>query len=324
MRVQPAAAAPPDHSSCLPVDIRRLPWIRRLAADYVYNFEGLAPFVAGSPADPAAWAAAEARAAGHGRNRAAIAAVLAAQQEARGAPQAARDAAGRLADPSSVAVLTGQQAGLFGGPLFTLLKALTALGIAETLAREDGVPAVAVFWIDAEDHDWDEVRSCAFLDANLDTATAGLPPRSGPESAVGSTRLDPGITAAIDALAAGLPPTEFTAPLLERLRAVYAPGATMAQAFGRWLESLLGHRGLVVFDAADPAAKPLVADLFAREIRGARGDRASRRGGRRRARRARLPRPGRARGGLGGALPLRRRPRAPRPPRPGRPIHRGR
>src|SRR4029450_12256819 len=67
----------------------------------------------------------------------------------------------------TVAVVTGQQAGLFGGPLFTLLKALTALRLADQVRTEHGVPTVAVFWIDAEDHDWDEVKSCNVLDADM-------------------------------------------------------------------------------------------------------------------------------------------------------------
>ncbi len=60
--------------------------------------------------------------------------------------------------------------------------------------------------------------------------------------------------------------TEFTADVLAGLRDAYGTGAGMADAFGRWLERVLGSHGLVVYDAADPAAKPLVADLFRREI----------------------------------------------------------
>ena len=97
----------------------------------------------------------------------AIAEVLAAQQERRGAPPAARAAAERLGDPATVAVVTGQQAGAFGGPLFTLLKAVTAIQLARRVSADQGVSAVAVFWVDAEDHDWEEVRSCTVLDAEL-------------------------------------------------------------------------------------------------------------------------------------------------------------
>src|ERR1700737_3705212 len=86
-----------------------------------------------------------------------IADIITAQQQRRGAPRRAVDAARQLAHPDTVAVVTGQQAGLFGGPLFTLHKALTALKLADQIAHTHRVPVVPVFWIDAEDHDWDEV-----------------------------------------------------------------------------------------------------------------------------------------------------------------------
>jgi len=251
----------------LPIDIRRFPWIRKLAADYVFDHSGLADFYSGNPDDPAAWRDAIARTHQHKRQHDGIAGIVQAQQRARGAPETAISAAALLRDPKTVAVVTGQQAGLFGGPLFTLLKAITALRLAEQVRTEHGVPTVAVFWIDAEDHDWDEVKSCRVLDAGMKplSIAAGDPPQAhtGP---VARVRLDESVSAAIDALEAALPATEFTRDLIDGLRRAYAPGAGMADAFGRWLESLLGRLGLVVFDASDPAAKPLVAHIFAREI----------------------------------------------------------
>ena len=100
------------------------------------------------------------------RPRAAIVAMLEAQQARRDSPPAARAAVAALADPSTVAIVTGQQAGLFGGPLFTLLKAVTAIRLSARLSREHGVTAVPVFWIDAEDHDWDEIAGCGVLAAD--------------------------------------------------------------------------------------------------------------------------------------------------------------
>ena len=61
--------------------------------------------------------------------------------------------------------VTGQQAGLFGGPLYTLLKAVTAIRVAARASRDHGITVVPVFWIDAEDHDWNEIASCGVLDA---------------------------------------------------------------------------------------------------------------------------------------------------------------
>ena len=254
-------------SSRIPVDIRRLPWIKPLVVDYAFDHARVAPFFAGDPRDPRAWREAIARTRSHKRERDGIANILVAQQHVRGAPAEAVAAADRLRDPETVAVVTGQQAGLFGGPLFTLLKALTAVQLTERLRSDHGVPAVAIFWIDAEDHDWDEVKSCGVLDASLTRRTVAVadPPGSHVEP-VARVRLDVTIDAAIEELVAALPQTEFTESLIASMRAAYAPGAGMVDAFARWMESVLGRRGLVVFDSADPAAKPFVAPLFTREI----------------------------------------------------------
>jgi bacillithiol biosynthesis cysteine-adding enzyme BshC len=250
-----------------PIEIRRFPWIKRLASDYAFDHARVAEFFAGNPADPAAWRDAVARAQRHPRDRERIADVVMAQQRRRGAPADALAAAARLRDPLSVAIVTGQQAGLFGGPLFTLLKAITTLRLAERTAADCGVPTVAVFWIDAEDHDWNEVQSCGVLNTDLELVrmALGRPPGAG-EGPVAHVRLDSSIEEAVTMLAATVPATEFTPGLVDALRAAYAPGAGMVEAFGRWLETWLGPRGLVVFDSSDPAAKPLAASLFAREI----------------------------------------------------------
>jgi bacillithiol biosynthesis cysteine-adding enzyme BshC len=254
-------------TSRIPIDIRRFPWIRPLVADYAFDHAKVADFFAGDPHDPAAWREAIARTRAHARSLDTIADIIHAQQQQRGAPAEALAAAEHLRDPQTVAVVTGQQAGLFGGPLFTLLKALTAIELADTLRSTHGASAIAVFWIDAEDHDWDEVKSCGVLDGALAhrTIAIGNPPGAQVEP-VARVRLDESIGVALTELANTLPPTEFTQSMLETLRAAYDPGTGMADAFGRWMESVLGSRGLVVFNSADPAAKPLAAAVFTREI----------------------------------------------------------
>ena len=208
-----------------------------------------------------------ARTQGRPRRRAEMAAVLATQQRRRGAPPEALVAGERLRDDRTVAILTGQQAGLFGGPLFTLLKALTAISLAERLSREQNVPAVAVFWIDAEDHDWQEVGSCNVLDRDLRPRQIALPqPGGAGEIPVASIRLDESVRAAAIELATALPATEFSPSLIESLSDSYRAGTGMAEAFGRWMERVLGRRGLIVYDSSDPAGKPLAGDIFRREI----------------------------------------------------------
>ena len=248
------------------VDVRRFPGVRRLAAEYTTNFAALEGFFAGNPADETAWRTATA-----GRQRppgttTALTTLLHAQQRARDAPTAAVDAARRLDDPHSVAVVTGQQAGLFGGPLYTLLKAISAIRLARRVEQIHGVPAVAVFWVDAEDHNLDEIRSCSVLDQDLrlERVSLSIPAATGTSAA--AVRLGDEVNTVVDALAATLAPTDFTADLIADLRRAYATGRGLVDAFAVWLERLLGDLGLVVFDASDPAAKPLATELFEREI----------------------------------------------------------
>jgi bacillithiol biosynthesis cysteine-adding enzyme BshC len=249
------------------LDLRDLPWVRRFAADYSHDFEQLAPFFAGNPAVPDAWASVIARTTAFERDRDRLASLIDAQQRSRTAPAEALAATARLRDRSSVAIVTGQQAGLFGGPLYTLLKALTALKVASEVERDHGVPAVAVFWIDSEDHDWEEVASATVLDAEFAPRGLTVPaPAGAGTSPVAHLRLDESIAATIETLRTTLPPTEFTDGLLTSLAAAYTPGTGVSAAFGRWLETWLGPLGLVVYDCADPAAKPLVADVFAGEL----------------------------------------------------------
>jgi bacillithiol biosynthesis cysteine-adding enzyme BshC len=266
--VRAGARAGDDISAVrLPIDIRRFPWIRRLAADYAFDYARVAEFFAGNPADPAAWRGAIARAQQQPRQREAVAQILEAQQRKRGAPPEALNAAAQLRDPRTVAIVTGQQAVLFGGPMFTLLKAITAIRLAEQVQAEYGVPAVPIFWIEGEDHDWNEVKKCGVFNADLAVCQVSLgDPPGAHQTAVARVQLDDSAAGAIAELESLLQQTEFSASLIESLRQAYQTGAGMTDAFGRWLEATLGSRGLVVYDASDPAAKPLVADLFVREL----------------------------------------------------------
>jgi bacillithiol biosynthesis cysteine-adding enzyme BshC len=261
------AAGSPGRLKTTGVDVRRFPWIRPLAGDYAYNFKQVEGLYAGDPTDPQAWRDAVARAQRYTRDRGALVSLLSAQQEQRGAPAAARAAAARLSDPTSVAVVTGQQAGVFGGPLFTLLKAITALQLARRTERDLKVPAQAIFWVDAEDHDWEEVRSCTVLDAEFQPRTVTLADLEGAgERPVAGLMLDTRVERTIQELAGILQATEFTTQLLADLRTAWTPGIGVARAFAIWLERVLGPHGLVVFESADPAAKPLVSNVFAREL----------------------------------------------------------
>lgn len=243
------------------------PGIRPLVADLTTRFDRVAALFSGDPARPEAWGDAIAAVTKTPRDRAGLVAVLGQQLTSRHAGPAARQALTRLSDRGAVAVVTGQQAGLFGGPLYTLLKTITAIQLARKIEHEHGVPAVPVFWVDAEDHDWEEVRACGVLDAEMRHVRIALPDPPGAGSLpVANIVLDASIAGALAALRAALAPTEFTDAVLASLEDAYRPGRGVAQAFAHWLEGVFEGHGLVVFDAADPAAKRLAAEVFAREL----------------------------------------------------------
>ena len=247
----------------------RLPWIRSLVHVYAHDFASIASLFAGDPAQPDAWRTTIARvqrqARGDRRDR--IAALVTAQLRRRDAPAAAFESAERLARPDAVAVVTGQQAGLFGGPLYTWFKAISTLQLARRVEQEHGVPVVPVFWVDAEDHDWDEVSTAHLLDRESAPSAITLEPVVGcgthPMAAI---TLDAQVDTALATLEETLPPTEFTTELLATLRRCYRTGESMAGAFARWMDALLGPHGLVVFESNDPAAKPIAAEVFAGEL----------------------------------------------------------
>ena len=258
----PATQAPPLRS----VDLRGLSWAARLASDYCLDPDRLAPFFVGLPGDErSVRSLIEARQKSP-TSRADIADLVVRQLRARGAPAPAIAAAERLDAPGAVAIVTGQQAGLFGGPLFTLLKALTAIRLAHDISRDHGVPALPVFWVDAEDHDLAEIQSCQVLteDLVLRRVSVRYPTDSGiPASTV---ILDDSVADAIDELRGTLQETEFTGGLLEQLQEAYRPGRSPVAAFCHWLDRVLGPSGLAVFDASDPAAKSLARGVFAHEL----------------------------------------------------------
>ncbi|HUF24506.1 MAG TPA: bacillithiol biosynthesis cysteine-adding enzyme BshC [Vicinamibacterales bacterium] len=250
------------------LDVRDFPGSSPFVRAYTRAFDSVSPLFAGNPADPSAWRAAIRRAHAAQRDPKAIAGVLTAQLERRGAVPEACAMAARLADPNAVTIVTGQQSGAFGGPLYTLLKAITTLQLARQVEAQHGVPVVPIFWADGEDHDWQEIRATSVITGGGELAEIAMPHFDGAgERRSGDIVLDERIAGVVDALFAALPSTEFSAGLRAAVARCYEPGRSMAEAYARLIEHLLGRHGLVVFESADAAAKPLARELFAGELR---------------------------------------------------------
>ena len=152
----------------------------------------------------------------------------------------------------AAAVVTGQQVGLFGGPLLTLLKAATAIRKAQDATRLSGRDHVPIFWLASEDHDLAEVDQVSLLSkTSVEKLSLGLDAHS--PLPVGSRilgdRTDEGRHSVEAELERAAQLLQF-APISDLLRECYAPGATLAGAFGRLLTKIFAPFGLVVMDAA--------------------------------------------------------------------------
>ena len=177
-------------------------------------------------------------------------AVLAAMAAVHPAQQASRDALAA----GAVAVVTGQQAGLFGGPLYTLYKTASAVANARALAAETGTPCVPVFWLQSEDHDFAEIASATLLaaDGGLRRVWVEEDPADAGKS-VAHRRWGPSVLVALDATAdalAGLPHADETMALL---RACYAPDHSPAASMRALIDALFGPHGVLVVDPSDLA-----------------------------------------------------------------------
>lgn len=199
--------------------------------------------------------------------RAKTASILARQAESWGILDASREALARFGRADSVAVVSGQQPGLFGGPLYTLYKMLTAANLARTLEAATGAPAVPVFWIASDDHDFEEVRTTWVSDGAADPTPLSYPAEAAPRGVSASRiRFGPAVEALVRSAESVVPPSPFREEVLARLRAAYAPGRGFSEAFARFLAPIAASQGVLLFEASDEEAKAAAMPVFEREV----------------------------------------------------------
>src|SRR5215471_21872257 len=167
-----------------------------------------------------------------------------------------------LRHPGSVAVVTGQQAGLFTGPLYTIFKALTTIKLAECL-NDQGIQAVPVFWVASEDHDFDEVNHCKIVDTDghlkeIRYEACG----HSQDLPVGHVELCEGIDQKITELLQSLPRSEFLNDIEKDLRASYKANRGFAEAFSCLLARIFKDYGVVLLDPLDEGLKQIAAPIY--------------------------------------------------------------
>lgn len=163
----------------------------------------------------------------------------------------------RLREPGALAVTTGQQPGLFTGPLYSVYKALSAVALARVLERRWQRPVIPVFWIAGDDHDFAEASTASWLDASGTLVEWALPPRaaSAPQLSMSEERLPVQVLDGLRQLEATLPPGTARDQTLAWLRTHYVAGATLHAAYAGAMAELLAPFGVLCFDPTHAAAK---------------------------------------------------------------------
>ena len=248
-------------SHCIP--FTRIPHTSALFSDYLYRFDRVARFYRHDPFAAESFQAAAREISLSSETRAAVADVLAEQNRQFGGDARCQENIHRLRRADTVAVVTGQQVGLFGGPAYSVYKALTAVQLAEQLTKE-GLPAVPVFWLASEDHDFAEINHCHLLDSDYQLLRLQDDSAHVEGAPAGEIVFGPSVESlrsqALAFWAAG------NAEEGNRLLEGYAQGRSYVAAFARFLRQLLGNRGLVLLDPRHPRLHEFALPLYARVI----------------------------------------------------------
>lgn len=190
--------------------------------------------------------------------------ILIRQNEEWDAPSPVLENISKLKSENGFAVITGQQAGVFGGPLYTIYKIITTLKLTDRLDEEypdyDFVPC---FWMEVDDHDFEEINHIHFFNKQNELRHLELSEDSGDAlKPIHLRQLNSEISAWKAVFEEEFHPTEFLDDILEMFFNAYSAPQTYADAFARLILRLFGEQGLVVVNPADPEMKELGQGLF--------------------------------------------------------------
>lgn len=246
---------------CRSLPFRQLPHQSKLFLQFLDNFSSIKQFYGHPPTLAAVKKAAQSLEYPRER-RAGVTEILREQNATLGAGDATRANLDRLAN-GAVAVVSGQQVGLFGGPAYAIYKAVSAIQVAQELTRA-GVDAVPVFWMATEDHDLDEVRTSTWFHQGKLTRFE-LPGNGDAGRPVGQITLGVQVAEMVHEASRILTASggEFVARLF---REAYGVQETYGSAFGKLFASLFAEQGLILLDPLDARLHRVGADVLQRAV----------------------------------------------------------
>lgn len=240
-----------------------------LANDYIYAFDKVGEFFNGNFRNLAAFQQQTERVRSRDVDRESLVDVLMKQNRDYGCGSQTLKNIDRLTQDHACAVVTGQQVGLFSGPLYTIYKSLTAIKLAEHLNQNCRGSYVPVFWLASDDHDFAEIDHINLL--NEDNQIEKIhyeSPLSHLKIPASKLILTSEISNCIQRLHGLTRNSEFKPNILSHLSDAYQADLSFAEAFARWMTHLFKSYGLVFVDASHSDLKKLGKKVFAHEIAG--------------------------------------------------------
>ncbi|MCK5127474.1 MAG: bacillithiol biosynthesis cysteine-adding enzyme BshC [candidate division Zixibacteria bacterium] len=183
------------------------------------------------------------------------------------APQPVLDNIEKLKQDNSIIVTAGQQAVLFGGQYMILLKAIGAIKKAEEIERQFNIPAVPLFWIAADDHDFQEISFVHMPNRRGELEKLAVDvPKDNIQPPVGAISFDTSMEREIEGLTESLPDNDFKQEALDLLTQHYSAGKGIVESFGSLMTEFLGKYGLVMFNPYDHKFKKACAPVLSEII----------------------------------------------------------
>ncbi len=241
--------------------------ITPLAHDYIYAYEKVSGFYCGDFRDLSAYKNQAKKIKSQRQERETLAAVLREQNQLYGCDSQTLRNIDKLIQNQTCAVVTGQQVGLFSGPLYTVYKSLSAIKLAEYLNQNCQGNFVPVFWLASDDHDFAEIDHIILLDKdNRIEEVRYRSSLSHKKIPAYGFSLTEEIEECIQHLDDSTRDSEFKSDIIAHLNDAYQPDRSFAEAFARWMTRLFKSCGLIFVDASHPALKELGKKVFSREI----------------------------------------------------------
>lgn len=235
----------------------------KIFLDYVQDFDRVGGYFSGDPSKPESWVKQFEKCGSRNYNRDSLAEILLEQNDHAGLKKALIKQIEKLRDPECTVIVTGQQAGLFWGPLYTVFKALTTVRMAEHIEQVHKRPVVPVFWLEVDDHDFDEIRRFNIM---LNTGEVRSFEYSDEETQkqipVNRRKISSNIAIQFEKLEALFGSSEISKKVISDLKKIYKPGRSLSEVFVLFFRKYFPKEPLVFINPAEPQVKRLAQPFF--------------------------------------------------------------